>query len=199
MHVLAVLFLLALVFGKAFFFDNYSIHSKSMAPGLVPGDMILVQKWGYGTYGVFGLNFIDRDASASINRGDVIVFEVSNQQNNHWVKRVLGLPGDTVEIDTPHVTINDMPVPTTLLAESGINFRYQQILGSTNFEILTDRRFSGSRPKESNGKWTVPQGSLFVVGDNRDNSNDSRYLGFISVNDLIGKVLFSDSESGDPQ
>lgn len=189
MKAIAFLFLATIFIGKAFFYDSYRIQSSSMEPGFKPEDIIVAKKFGYGTYGVLGVKFIDKEASATIRRGEAIVFELPGNASVHWVKRVVGLPGDTVEIVSSQLIINGEPAETELLEESGDFVRYRQSLDSISYEIQMQKIRAGFLEKKGDGKWQVPHGHIFLVGDNRDRSNDSRYIGFVSLEDIIGRVV----------
>ena len=155
---------------KTFVVQAFKIPSGSMIPTLKIGDHILVNKFIYGTK----LPFTDRVIipMKSPSRGDIIVFKYPDDESKDFIKRVIGLPGDTVEIKDKTVHINGKP-----LEES--------------YPIHGDKMVypSGLQPRDNFGPIVVPQGSYFAMGDNRDFSLDSRYWGFVTLNKIKGRAF----------
>jgi len=150
---------------KTFLFQAFYIPSGSMEPTLEKGDRVLVNKLSYDLH--------------DVNRGDVIVFEldpdeVGTDGIKDLIKRVIGLPGDVIETRDGVVYINDEPLDEPYLAEGTVT-------GSTS---------DGQNP--SIERQTVPEGHVYVLGDNRSNSADSRYRGPIPIDSIVGRafVLF---------
>ena len=155
---------------KAFVIQAFKIPSGSMIPTLKIGDHILVNKFIYGTK----LPFTDRIIIPlrRPNRGDIIVFKFPDDEKKDFIKRVIGLPGDLVEIKGKKVYINGSPI-------------------DDSYAVHSDPMLypSGIQPRDNFGPLTVPQDSYFVMGDNRDFSLDSRYWGFVKLNKIKGKAF----------
>jgi signal peptidase I len=222
---LLLLFLAALAL-RTFILAPFSIPSGSMLPRLMVGDYLFIAKWpyGYSRYSLpFGLaSFDGRLLGALPARGDVVVFHYPGSGEEDYVKRVIGLPGDTIAVrqgivilngqPLPHERIADVAIPVspnspcrgvaqgvarTLPAEGGGTIcaipRYRETLpDGTSYDILDQVPDS---PGDNFGPVTVPEGRLFVMGDNRDDSEDSRFptelhgVGLLPVDNLIGRVL----------
>jgi signal peptidase I len=179
----------------------FIVPSGSMEPTLMIGDEIAAAKYayGYGRYSApFGVIPIDgRIFDRSAERGDIVVFALPRDPKVAYVKRVIGLAGDKVQMKHGLLFINDVEVPRHLigsmkLAGSGVNAtRYTETLpnGRTH-DIIT----LGGSPLDDTPAFTVPSNSYFVMGDNRDNSLDSRVapedggVGFVPAENLIGRV-----------
>lgn len=174
--VLAIVLIL-----RSFIVEPFQIPSESMVPTLEVGDFILVNKFAYG----IRLPVI-RTKVININqpeRGDVMVF-FPPHETRYFIKRVIGLPGDTVKIDRGDLYINGSPVEQKLKESEdvlefdkvcyGLNEHYEvfdETFGDTTHEI---RKCSVPGQLSQRGEWTVPDGHYFMMGDNRDNSSDSR-------------------------
>jgi signal peptidase I len=158
--------------------EMFLVPSSSMAPTILNGDHIVAAK------GAYRLTHLPE-------RGDVVVFRVPQKQQN-WIKRVVGLPGDTVEIKDNEVLINGKKleqerVPPASLAPIGNQIEgavFQEALGGRRYQIM----YAGKSPDFA--KATVPEGSIFVLGDHRDQSVDSRQFGFIPLGNLVGRVQY---------
>jgi len=155
---------------KAFVIQAFKIPSGSMIPTLKIGDHILVNKFIYGTK----LPFTDRIIIPlkRPNRGDIIVFKFPDDEKKDFIKRVIGLPGDIVEIKGKGVYINGSLIDDSYAVHSD--------------PVVYP---SGIQPRDNFGPLTVPQDSYFVMGDNRDFSLDSRYWGFVKLNKIKGKAF----------
>ncbi len=178
-----LLFVLVL---RSFLVEPFKIPSSSMVPTLEVGDYILVNKYTYG----LRLPVV-RTKILSINepqRGDVMVFFPPHMNDTYFIKRVIGLPGDTIEYVNKQLTVNGVPVERELLAElPATNPRYQlwsEKQGEQQHESQTDL-FRGY----DNFRLTVSPGHFFMMGDNRDNSSDSRVWGEVPERDIVGKAF----------
>jgi len=173
--------LLLALFIRTFFVQAYKIPSGSMIPTLLVGDYLLVNKLSFGIRNPIKDDFIYQWSMPK--RQEIVVFTYPEDKNLDFIKRVIGLPGDTVEIINKQVFVNGKP-----LKEPYVQF--------TDKEIYP-REIS---PRDNFGPVKVPPGYLFVLGDNRDQSYDSRFWGFVPIHSLKGKALiiyFSwDSEKG---
>ena len=216
---LAILAGLILFFGRLFFFQPFSIPSGSMVPTLVIGDYVLVAKYPYG-FSHFSLpGFLDwapgsmpgRLFASQPRRGDVIVFKLPRDGETDYIKRLIGLPGDKIQLIHGRLYINGTIIERTALAPYSADggpanvAHYQETLpGGVKHEIIELTGDNGEY--ENTGVYTVPPGNYFMMGDSRDNSVDSRMppeqggVGFVPFENLIGRaevVLFSAKE-GEP-
>lgn len=185
-----LLFVLVL---RSFIIEPFRIPSGSMMSTLMVGDFILVNKSAYGLRLPIGHKKI-LDLGKP-ERGDVAVFRFPQDPAVDYIKRVVGLPGDTITYANKRLYINDELVaenagePYTGLDGRAGTMQYVEQLGEVEHAILKNRNpnvgFSRSiRVKE------VPEGHYFMMGDNRDNSNDSRYWGFVPEENLVGRAFF---------
>jgi signal peptidase I len=165
--------LLAIViafFIRTFVIQAYKIPSGSMKPTLLIGDHILVSKFNYG----IKLPFIRSTLIpvGSPKRGDILVFIYPEDRSKDFIKRLIGVPGDTIEIRDKKIILNGQPFDDT----HGVHSDSLVIPGAV-------------QPRDNLGPVRVPEGSLFVMGDNRDESYDSRFWGFVDMKDVLGKAL----------
>ncbi len=203
---IALIISLVLVF-RSVFFEPFRIPSGSMIPTLMIGDFILVNKFSYG----FKLPFSDLSIGdvnldpiylfgASIpKRGDVVVFKYPKDPSINYIKRMIGLPGDTVEIKNKIVYINDSPLNVKEMDGKeimddmddkfkGYNLKfYAANTGEHKHVIQQDE---DNYYKTDFEKRTIPEGYYFVMGDNRDFSYDSRFWGFVPHKNIKGRALF---------
>jgi signal peptidase I len=211
--VIAVVFVL-----RSFLFEPFKIPSGSMIPTLWVGDLILVNKFHYGVrLPVINLKITDGNP---VERGDVMVFRYPPKPNLDYIKRVIGLPGDEIAYLNKQLTINGQPAPKTPLPDffEEDSLRYikqfeERIpLGDKPDASVTSVRLhrllnDADRPAfvpgadefvfKDNCRYTVegvtckvPAGHYFMMGDNRDNSLDSRYWGFVPEKNIVGKAFF---------
>lgn len=204
--------LIALTF-RTFAYEPFSIPSESMLPTLEVGDYLFVSKhsYGYSRYSFpFGLaSFEGRFAEDRPKRGDVAVFRLPTNPNIDFIKRIIGLPGDRIQMKLGILHINDQPVPrvfdgTVQVSDKHGRFllmnRYKQTLpGGVTHKVY---ELSDVEPNDDTGVYVVPQNHYFAMGDNRDESLDSRVLnevGFVPAENLIGRadVLFFSIERAD--
>jgi signal peptidase I len=211
--VIAVVFIL-----RSFLFEPFKIPSGSMIPTLWVGDLILVNKFHYGVrLPVINLKITDGNP---VERGDVMVFRYPPKPSLDYIKRVIGLPGDEISYLNKQLTINGQPVPKTPLPDffEEDSLRYikqfeERIpMGDKPEASVTSVRLhrllnDADRPAfvpgadefmfKDNCRYTiegvtckVPAGHYFMMGDNRDNSLDSRYWGFVPEKNIVGKAFF---------
>ena len=193
--------LIALVLRVAIF-EPYTIPSSSMEPGLVTGDYIVVSKWPYGwSRASFPFNpplFKGRFLGRSPARGDVIVFRLPRDTNEVYIKRLIGLPGDRVQVKAGEVYVNGRPIPRQRIGLAEDHDAPGRIVPRVVETAPSGKRyvtFGGSADGEGDNTdvYVVPQGSYFFMGDNRDNSLDSRWpkevgVGFVPAENLIGRA-----------
>jgi signal peptidase I len=162
-----ILALILALFIRTFVIQAFKIPSPSMVPTLLVGDHILVNKFLFG----FSVPFADGKIMSvrEPERGDVIVFKYPRDRKLDFIKRCIAVGGETLEVREKQVFINGEPIetPQAVFLEGG-----SMLNGRDNF-----------------GPVTVPEGKVFVMGDNRDNSNDSRFWGFVDLADVKGKAI----------
>jgi signal peptidase I len=207
---------------RSFFFSPFNIPSESMLPRLWNGDYLLASKWSYGFSRhslPFGVPLLPeaRLFASTPARGDVVIFKQPPLGEVDYIKRVIGLPGDTVQMVGGQLWLNNEPVPKVRIADFEIPLsantkcaqtqflakaadgndvcrypRYRETLpGGRSYEVLD----FGPREKDDTVAEIVPEGHLFLMGDNRDNSEDSRFpaepgrgIGLVPMDNLVGRA-----------
>jgi signal peptidase I len=203
--------ILVVFFIRSFFVEPFKIPSGSMIPTLQVGDFILVNKFTYG----IRLPIINQKI-VQINdpkRGDVMVFHYPENPSVDYIKRVIAVSGDTIEYRAKRLTVNGVEQPQVAegdynYVETGLNFvhteRRSEDLSGKKHEILVNpemptlhlgsvAEFKGRENctyDEDRVTCKVPDGHYFMMGDNRDNSRDSRYWGFVPDQQIVGKAFF---------
>lgn len=184
---------------RSFLVEPFQIPSGSMKPTLEVGDFILVNKFAYG----IRLPVLDTKVIevGDPQRGDVMVFRYPSDPNVNYIKRVIGLPGDRIAYSNDkRLTVNGQLVAETLVGDEpstlGSARLYQEKLGEVEHMIRKEMRRNLMEPGK---EWVVPEGHYFMMGDNRDNSNDSRYwndpniprdlLGMVPDRNIVGKAF----------
>lgn len=204
----AVIAVLLAVIIRSFLFEPFNIPSGSMKPTLLVGDYLFVQKpaYGYSRYSFpFGLAPIEgRVASKEPKRGDVVVFKLPSDPSIDYIKRVIGMPGDTVQVRRGILYLNGDEVPREpvglqkfedeYLGEVTVMEYIQTLPDGTMFSIYEE---SDEEPLDNTQLFTVPEGHYFMMGDNRDNSQDSRAnhntpgaVGFVPFEMFVGRADF---------
>jgi signal peptidase I len=199
---------------RSFFFEPFKIPSGSMIPTLRIGDLILVNKFHYGVR----LPVINTKLTEGTppQRGDVMVFRYPPKPSLDYIKRVVGVPGDEVAYLNKRLTINGAVIDTKALPEffddDVMRYfkQYQEVLGEKTHGILNDDNRPAFIPGvddfafKDNCRYSVegvvckvPEGNYFMMGDNRDNSLDSRYWGFVPDKNIVGKAFFVWMNFGD--
>ena len=178
---------------RSFLFEPFHIPSGSMRPNLLVGDFILVNKFAYGVrLPVIHTKVIDR---AGPKRGDVVVFRHPIQPERDYIKRLIGLPGDSIQYRDKQLTINGE------LVEVDFSHDYEPANGITddfssrvfNEDLLGVEHLMMTHPQKNLARGfdiVVPENEYFMMGDNRDNSADSRSWGFVPEKNLVGKAMF---------
>ena len=187
---------------RTFAIEPFKIPSGSMKPNLLVGDFLFVSKWdyGYSRYSFpFGLApFSGKIMEKSPSRGDIIVFKLPGQENINYVKRLVGLPGETIKIIDGLIYIkkvNSDDFEVIEQTEDGLFFddQYQASISQlieSDYKILN---LTDSGPLDYTPEYKIPKNKFFFMGDNRDNSSDSRIMsgvGFVPKENIIGKVWF---------
>ena len=190
--------LIALVI-RTFLFQPFNIPSGSMEATLLIGDYLFVEKYSYGysrysfPYGI--VPFSGRVFGSQPTRGDVVVFKFPQDNSTDYIKRVIGLPGDRIQMLNGQLYINEKPVPKVRVADyveisDGIAHnvpRYRETLPNGSSYLVLDRFPQG--PGDNTDVYVVPTDHYFMMGDNRDNSSDSRGdVGYVPSENLVGKA-----------
>ena len=208
--------IISVFFLRSFLVEPFKIPSGSMIPTLLVGDLILVNKFTYG----LRLPVLNTKITEGTppQRGDVMVFRYPPKPSQDYINRVVGLPGDTVAYINKRLTINGQPVATTTLPEffddDAMRYfkQFEEGLGDKKHKLLNDDERPAFVPGADNfaGRdgclysvegvtCKVPQGHYFMMGDNRDNSLDSRYWGFVPEKNIVGRAFFVWMNFGNPK
>tara|TARA_Y100000590_G_scaffold469187_1_gene655421 strand:- start:1143 stop:1871 length:729 start_codon:yes stop_codon:yes gene_type:complete len=191
------------LFIRSFFFEPFNIPSGSMKPNLLVGDFIFVTKWSYG-YSRHSLPFsipiIPKKIFGKLpKRGDVVIFKTPQDNRTDYIKRVIGLPGDKIQIQNGNIIINDNLIYKKKLndfidKDNNVSIKrvrkYREYFFDKEIEILD---ITDNGIVDNTIEYEVPDGHFFVMGDNRDNSQDSRFInlvGYVPLENLIGKAQF---------
>ncbi|WP_250513598.1 signal peptidase I [Caballeronia sp. INDeC2] len=199
--------ILAVFVVRSFIIEPFKIPSGSMVPTLLVGDFILVNKYEYGLR--MPITNTKLTNGSPLKRGDVVVFRYPKDESVDYIKRVIGLPGDTVAYEDKKLTINGKPVPETPLPDYfdderiGYAKQFEEDLDGRKNAILNNPQVppfvvgADDFPFRDNCNYNaqgvtckVPPGNYFMMGDNRDNSADSRYWGFVPDNNIVGRAFF---------
>lgn len=165
-----IIALILALFIRTFVVQAFKIPSGSMIPTLLIGDHILVSKFIYGVRNPLSGNVLIPVKEPA--RNDIIVFKYPRNRDQDFIKRVVGLPGDTIEVVDKKLFVNGSEVEN----DKGVH--------------LDKKVYPGKgQPRDNFGPVTVPPEALFVMGDNRDNSHDSRFWGFVDFKDIRGKAF----------
>ena len=190
------------LFIRTLFFQPFTIPSGSMIPTLLIGDFIFVSqyKYGYSKHSLpLSLPLIKgRILKKKPKRGDVVVFKTPNDNKTDYVKTLIGLPGDTIKVQEGFLYINDKIVKRENIEQSYnkiynnylSNFDYVEILPNGRKHIIRELK-GDDGPGDNTIEYIVPDNNFFLMGDNRDNSIDSRvlnYVGFVPFENLVGKA-----------
>ena len=169
---------------RSFIFEPFRIPSGSMMPTLLQGDFIFVKKFAYGLrLPVTEAKVVE---TGSPKRGDVIVFRLPSDPGINYIKRVIGLPGDKIVFERQRLTINGERMDLEMDADDSFEVPvYIEDLDGRVHEILV----TNSQMSTRDGTYRVPKGHYFVMGDNRDRSRDSRFIGAIPEKFLVGEAV----------
>ncbi len=200
--------LIALVI-RTFLFEPFSIPSGSMIPTLLVGDYLFVSKYAYGySRHSFPLSpplFEGRIFGSTPERGDVVVFKLPSDNSTDYIKRVIGLPGDRVQVIDGVLHINGEPVERARIGQypegaqadgRGRYTQYRETLPNGRSHVIIEESDSNHNQDLFSGlpdntrEYVVPEGHIFAMGDNRDNSKDSRYrdVGPVPIENLVGRA-----------
>lgn len=186
---------------RAFAFEPFNIPSSSMVPTLLIGDYLFVSKFSYGyssKSSLFGLLPLPgRLFWNEPKRGDVVVFKLPTDEHTDYIKRLIGLPGDTVQVRHGLLYINgiavdrkamEVPLASNYLTAPEWSRDYEETLPDGVKHVI--REEGDERPLDDTPPFQVPKGHYFFMGDNRDNSQDSRtsMVGFVPADNLVGRA-----------
>ncbi len=203
--LLAALFCAVLI--RSFFFEPFFIPSGSMKPNLLIGDYVIVSKYNYGYsrysfplgFNLFSGRVFSDNGNKMPQRGDVVVFRFPPDPSINYIKRVIGLPGDVVQMRDGVLYINNQKIEKISDGQFVDGDQNSPSLNINKFgEIMPDGKKiitldAAITPQDNTGIYQVPEGHYFMMGDNRDNSQDSRFLnqvGFVPEENLVGKARF---------
>jgi signal peptidase I len=189
-------FLLVMLFVRATLANQYLVPSGSMIPSLQVGDMILVDRTAYDLK--IPLTQISVAKTSEPQRGDVVVFDSVEEEGTVMVKRLIGLPGDEIEVIDGNVKVNGATIAQmgTVTSDQDELIQYEERLGEHRYFVQRIPEYF--RPEQR--VFEIPEGQYLMMGDNRDNSRDGRYFGFVPRKHLIGRaerVLYSWKFIGD--
>ena len=193
---------------RIFLYEPFRAPSASMLPTIPPGSSLIAQKWGYGHYSALGVRLGSSVATAPLQRGDIIVFDFPPKPEQTFLSRIVGAPGDKMAYADKHLIVNGVDVKGKQLGDylddSVLLYqdRFEERAGGLPYEIIEYR----DRPAMPVGTGSfdhqasctfgvdkfecrVPANSYFVMGDNRDNSLDSRFWGFVPARNVVGKII----------
>jgi len=199
----------AIMVVRVFLYEPFKVPSQAMSPTLAPAARVLVQKHGYGHLSTYGLDAGRLPMTAALHRGDIIVFDYPRDPSTTYIKRLIGLPGDRVTYtEGKSVLVNGQETRQHRLGDHldmeslKHRQRYLNQLDGTKFDTLVDEGAPAMGPGafefpmkeactrgEGKVECVIPAGHYFMMGDNRDNSADSRYWGFVRSDQVVGKVV----------
>jgi signal peptidase I len=214
-NVIVQALVLALII-RTFLFQPFSIPSGSMRPTLLEGDYLFVTKWSYG-YSRYSLPFSPNIFSGRVldgvfglpERGDVAVFKFPPNPSLDYIKRVIGLPGDRIQMKEGQLFINGEAVPREKVGQitnpditevdRPVDVYRETLPNGVSFDTLD---LTPNGIGDDTREYTVPEGHYFMMGDNRDNSTDSRFsVGYVPAENLVGKaniIFFSIADGASP-
>ena len=209
--------LTSFVLVSCFLFQPFKIPSGSMIPTLLVGDFLIVNKFCYGysndsfRIGTFTFPLPKITKRLMMNKlpqaGEVIVFRNENDRNLNYIKRIIGVPGDKIELKNGIVYVNDKPLEVKEAGQFSIIDRSEYVVFKKYIEklpngyehVIIKKYDFGQVPLDNVGPFVVPEGHYFMMGDNRDNSQDSRVMekvGFVPLSHILGRaecIFFSSS------
>jgi signal peptidase I len=209
---LALFVAIGLALARIFLFQPFNMTSESMRPNIVAIDVFWASKWNYGfsrlSTPFFPQNIRGRIGGKPPERGEIVVFKLPRDNKTDYIKRLIGLPGDRIQIVGGKLIINDTPLtykllkPETITVSSGDKqntTRFVETLPNGRNYIIYDLITDG--PFDNTEVYVVPEGHYFMMGDNRDNSSDSRAdpllqggVGFVPAENLVGRVMIKDKQ-----
>ena len=195
--------LIIAIFIRSIIIQPFYIPSSSMEPNLLVGDRLFVTKYSYGysnhSFPFSPPIFKGRFFFSNPERGDVVVFKTPSDNRTDYIKRLIGLPGDTIQFINGDVYLNDNQILKTIVSKEEKIFcgKHELIVKTFEEKLINGSIYKASYSKintfKNSDKFTVPKDHFFFLGDNRDCSKDSRFLsevGYVHKNNLVGKAQF---------
>jgi len=172
---------------RSFFYEPYSIPASSMSPSVNLGDLIIIKKWGYSSYGSYGVSILDTEVQEKelIKRGNIYTFYPPNN-DKAFIKRLIGMPGDDIEIKRGIISINGEVLQSKIISQLPDADIYEETLGDSTYNI----KITPQHRLLIDVKLNVPEDEYFFLGDNRDRSSDSRIWGTVPSRDFIGELVY---------
>ena len=176
---------------RSFLMEPFQIPTGSMIPTLEVGDFILVNKYAYGVrLPIIGTKIIEVDDP---DRGEIMVF-IPPHENKYYIKRVIGLPGDTVRYEDKNLYINSELIGKEYVEPITVDTSIGGLAGALYTETINGvehatQHIDAVGRRRARTTWVIPNGHYFMMGDNRDNSSDSRERGAVPENDIVGKAV----------
>lgn len=185
--IIFMIFIIPILIIRIFYFEPFYIPSESMRPTLKVGNTIVIKKYGCGNYRLYGYTIFKtkRTNVCQINRGDVVVMQYPPEPSVAYVERVVGIGGDVVSYKNKVLVVNGKIVENSIINDGISEAVLLESIGGINHQIIHMQH-----RKVRDGEWTVPLDSYFVLGDNRDNSADSRVWGYVPEQNIIGKLYY---------
>ena len=183
--------LLIVLILRSFLVEPFQIPTGSMIPTLEVGDFILVNKYAYGVrLPVIGTKIVN---VADPERGDVMVF-IPPHVDSYYIKRVIGMPGDTIRYEDKRLFVNGELIGEKFVEDIVIDTNLGDLAGTLHTEIINGvehatQHITGVTRQRSRTTWVIPNGHYFMMGDNRDNSSDSREWGTVQEKDIVGRAI----------
>lgn len=183
--------LLVVLILRSFLVEPFQIPTGSMIPTLEVGDFILVNKFAYGVrLPVIGTKIVD---VADPERGDVMVF-IPPHVDSYYIKRVIGLPGDTIRYEDKRLFVNGELISEEFVEDIDIDTNLGELAGTLHTETINGvehatQHITVVTRQRSRTTWVIPNGHYFMMGDNRDNSSDSREWGTVPEKDIVGRAI----------
>ena len=172
---------------RSFLFEPYTIPSGSMIPTLKIGDFVLANKLAYGMHSPISPHFLVR--WGEVKRGEIIIFQYPEDTSLSYIKRVIAVPGDELSIEGQEIYVNGKLLPLSISEQEDISSpefkQFTQTLDDKSFQV----QYRDKIARLSKLKLKVPEGQYFVLGDNRDNSRDSRSWGFVPEQNITSKAI----------
>jgi signal peptidase I len=169
---------------RVFFYEPFYIPSASMYPTVPEGSYVVASKFGFGNYRTFGITVFKTSGGRELHRGDLVIHHLGTNPSVHYIRRVVGLPGDHVVYKSKRLIVNGRPIRTTL---ERVDQQYEYFTEDLNREPVTVALMPARPPKDYDE--VVPHDHCGWYGDNRDNAEDSRYVGMVPRTNVDGLVI----------
>jgi signal peptidase I len=166
---------------RAFFYEPFYVPSASMYPTVPEGSYVVASKFGFGNYGTFGITVLKTSGSREVHRGDLVIHYLGTNPSVHYIRRVVGLPGDHVVYKLKRLFVNGRPIPTAIERVDG---QYEYVTEVFDRKPATVALMPARSPTDYDE--LVPPDRYVLYGDNRDNAEDSRYVGVVSTTNVVG-------------